>query len=119
MNKKTTGAPRQSPLETGLSESATNKETIMSTVKKDTRVAITLEQANVLRPTMSSEDFTKNFRLKGINALTVFTAKNPEHPIVKAISECGKSQFNFKIGDENWVLRVNGARVKPDESTTK
>ena len=80
---------------------------------KDTRTPISLDKAQPVIETMGREEFDKHFRITGINALSVYIKQNPDSAIARCYNELGKTnQVHFKIGDEDWVIRINGARVK-------
>ena len=80
---------------------------------KDTRTPISLENSIPVIENMGKEEFDKHFRITGINALSVYIKQNPDSPIARCYQELGKTnQVHFKIGDEKWVIRINGARVK-------
>ena len=80
---------------------------------KDTRTPISLEKAQPVIASMGKEEFDKHFRITGINALSVYMKQNPDCPITRCYKELGNTnQKHFKIGNEDWVIRMNGARVK-------
>ena len=80
---------------------------------KDTRTPISLENSTPVIENMGKVEFDKYFRITGINALSVYMKLHPESPITRCYEELGKTnQEHFKIGDEDWVIRINGARVK-------
>ena len=80
---------------------------------KDTRTPISLEASTPVIANMGREEFDKHFRITGINALSVYIKQNPDSAIARCYDELGKTnQVQFKIGDEDWVIRINGARVK-------
>ncbi len=81
--------------------------------KKDTRTPISLDKAQPVIASMGKEEFDKHFRITGVNALSVYMKQYPDSPITRCYEELGKTnQEFFKIGDEDWVIRINGARVK-------
>tara|TARA_R100000458_G_scaffold52964_1_gene54859 strand:- start:5431 stop:5856 length:426 start_codon:yes stop_codon:yes gene_type:complete len=80
---------------------------------KDTRTPISLDKAQPVIASMGKDEFDKHFRITGINALSVYIKQNPDSAIARCYNELGKTnQVHFKIGDEDWVIRINGARVK-------
>jgi len=80
---------------------------------KDTRTPISLENSIPVIENMGKEEFMKYFRITGINALSIYIKQNPDSPIARCYQELGKTnQVHFKIGEEHWVIRINGARVK-------
>jgi len=87
--------------------------TPVSEKPKDTRTPISLDKAQPVIATMGKEEFDKHFRITGVNALSVYMKQYPDSPITRCYEELGKTnQEFFKIGDEDWVIRINGARVK-------
>ena len=80
---------------------------------KDERTPISLDKSAPIIASMGKEEFDKHFRITGINALSVYIKNNPDSAISRCYNELGKTnQVQFKIGDEDWVIRINGARVK-------
>ena len=86
---------------------------VKTETKKDERTPIALDKAQPIIASMGQEEFDKHFRIKGINALSVYMKQEPDSPIARCYKALGNTnQKHFKIGDEDWVIRINGARVK-------
>ena len=88
-------------------------EEVKTETKKDTRTPVALEKSEELISIMGKEKFDELFRITGINALSVFMSKYPDSPITDCYKALGNTnQKHFRINGEDWVIRMNGARVK-------
>ena len=79
---------------------------------KDNRTPIAFDKAEEVRLSLGDEKFNELFRVTNINALSIFSKMYPDHPLAKAVKEMGTNQVDCRINKEDWVIRVNGARVK-------